>query len=238
MTAKGAVGDNLFFDQKRGITQHPKSSFDERNAVEEARLKADEAATRKTQLAEQEKLHKMRLAQMAPPGSLGLPPLLEARRIKYMIPNGCFEFRPLYDRIFVYQPEEDLAVFIKGGVIEMTESTKMLRRQQAPKGVLIAAGLQALDNLRSHGVDLGHYIMLLRNAPFRVEADCIDGNYFYNMCLRDGDLLASKDLEDNIRAGHVRIERVEGENNTVTHVFRDADGKAWNPAQPFISDDC
>src|SRR5688572_32585004 len=39
---------------------------------------------------------------MAPPGALGLPPLLEAQRLKYGIPNGVFKTQAVFDRIFVY----------------------------------------------------------------------------------------------------------------------------------------
>src|SRR5690349_5617893 len=42
-------------------------------------------------------------ARMTPAGGLGLPPLLDERRLQYGIPDEAFEADALFDRVLVWQ---------------------------------------------------------------------------------------------------------------------------------------
>src|SRR5688500_8982884 len=85
---------------------------------------------------------------LAPPGSLGLPPLLEEKRLRYEIPDACFKWHASYDRCFAYQVPAEKENF-HGTSIIAPETTRDYEARVTPKMVLVSAGLKALDNLRS-----------------------------------------------------------------------------------------
>lgn len=126
--------------------------------------------------------------------------LLERRIAKYKIPSS--PYAPLFDRIVVYiLPEEKAArdTFIPGGKIQKSEEYKEAEKRESPRGVLIAAGLKAMDILRGHGVDLGHIVWLARFSPWRHEVDRDEnGKPIELMFLRAGDIVGSEDVRENM----------------------------------------
>lgn len=138
-------------------------------------------------------------------GVLKLPPLLEMRRDQYGIIDGAFAARPVYDRVFIWQiPMEESETF-GGGLILKTERTKQMEHEEAPRGIVVGAGLKALDSLRSNGIDLGHIVSFVRLSPYRKPCGRGYGNLEeYVIILRDGDIIASEDLEQEVRAGRVK----------------------------------
>jgi hypothetical protein len=177
-------------------------------------------------------------AGMAKPGKLGLPALLEARRLEYIIPDGAFEHQAAYDRILVMQLPEKAheSGRYEGTKIIMTQEARARNKEGAPRGVICSAGLAALDNLRSNGMDLGHIISFVRQSVWRVPVGIVESVPIYLVVLRDGDIIASEDLPNMLRKGKGKIEtRKFGE--TEQHVYVDATGKQWNPTKPWMGDD-
>jgi hypothetical protein len=173
-------------------------------------------------------------SKMAPKGSLKLPPLLEARRWEFLMPDGCFQTQALFDRILVMQiPYTDKSTFGDTGII-MPETTKARLGDEACRGIIVSAGLKALDNLRSNGVDLGHVIRFIRNAPWRMEVDNVLAKTVYELVMRDGDLIASEDLAEACRRGECRV---EWDDEAKQHVYVDSKGKQWEPKLPWIQED-
>lgn len=181
---------------------------------------------------------------MAPPDSLGLPPLLEKRRQEHLIPNGAFAIQPVYDRIYVYQiGEKDIQAnetFGKTSIV-MPQTVRESRRAETPRGIVVGAGLQAMDNLRSNGMDVGHVIRFIRNAPWRMPVDWVGTDQIYVFVMRSGDITGSEDLTTALRTGDTRIIFQETTDEygqkMFKHLYVDKEGRSWNPAQPWLADD-
>lgn len=148
--------------------------------------------------------------RMAPAGSLGLPPLLEARRQRYGIPNEAFEVHALYDRILLWQiepKEQEGKNTYGGGMIILPETAQRRVREECPRGVIVTAGLQALDHLRSNGVDLGHIVSFVRLSPWRKPIATFDGHAQHLLVMRSGDLIDSEDLQEMLKANALTVAR-------------------------------
>lgn len=176
-------------------------------------------------------------ALMAPAGSLGLPKLLEERRLRYGIPNGAFMEHAVYDRILLYQIDpkhlEAKNQRIANGEKEiiLTERRQKLEQLEAPRGVIVSAGLLALDAIRSNGMDLGHIVSFSKLAPWAKEVDNISGHVEKLLILSAGDIISSEDLYENLRN---RVARVVYDQEHGIHKYVDENGKDWRPVMPAI----
>lgn len=171
--------------------------------------------------------------RQSPKGAFGLPELLDARRLKYAIPDGAFQRCSVYDRILVWQIPSDEGETFGDTMIIMPETSKVKARESAPRGIIVSAGLLALDHLRSNGMDLGHIVNFVIQAPWRLQIDTVNGHPFFLLILRDGDLIASEDLQYALKNGECTITN----NNQNQHIFTDKQGKQWQPQLPFIPED-
>lgn len=167
-------------------------------------------------------------AVMSPKDALGLPPLLEARRLEWHIPDGAFMLAPLYDRVFVYQIETYLDG--KKGQITMSERKQSAEKRTNPRGILVAAGALALDSVRSNGCDLGHVVRFQNVNPLRLVVDYSDGQEFEVQLMTAGDLTGSEDLSDMLRSGAVRMEK--GEDGK--HRYVNQEGATFDPTMPWV----
>ncbi|MDX2253283.1 MAG: hypothetical protein NW202_13440 [Nitrospira sp.] len=180
---------------------------------------------------------------MAPKGSLGLPPLLDARRLKYGIPNGAFKQHMAFDWVMLWQIpsfEADDGTYGDTGLY-LPDTGRAKKAEEAPRAILVSAGIAALDNLRSNGIDLGHIVGFVKHAPFRKPVELLRGHELYAIICRDGDLVDSEDLAEAVTRGEVSIQRQSfpQPNGSVVekHVFIDKGGKQWEPKIPWIADD-
>ena len=178
---------------------------------------------------------------MAPAGTLGLHPLVDARRLEYLIPDAAFTHVAMFDRIVVVQvPEREGDTYLKDGVIVKSQRTMDKERKEAPRGIIISAGLQAQDQLVSNGCGLGHIVRFIRNAPYRFLVDQVAGIDFNIMLLRAGDVVSSEDLHEAIKSGKARVEVKSTTVDGVivrSHLYVDEAGQTWAPESPWISDD-
>ncbi len=157
---------------------------------------------------------------LAPRGTYRIPKILDERRFEYGIPNGCFEHYPLFDKVYLWQinmTERD--TYSEGGAILKPEARIAYDRATAPRGVVVSAGLAALDALRSSGADIGHIVRFKKYAPFIQEVQEIDGHTLSVFTLRDGDMVSSEDLAREIHSGVVRIVNVASEKGGYDHRF-------------------
>lgn len=174
-------------------------------------------------------------AQMSPPGALGLPVLLEARRLEYGIIDGYFEATPCYDRVHIFQIDQFAsATFDPKGTIIMPDSAKQRQTHECPEGIIVGAGLTALDHLRSHGMDLGHRVIFIRNAPWRVRVGMVLGKPQSVLPMTCGDIGASYDTTKELRS---RRARVKYDKEKHEHRLIDADGNEWAPTVPWKESD-
>lgn len=153
-------------------------------------------------------------ALMSPPGALNLPPLLEAQRLKWGIPDGAFACRAVFDRIHIFPIDFDGQKETWGSTSIITpESTKQRSLQNAHRGILISMGLTALDHCVSHGIELGHIVRTIRNAPHAQECARLSMGPMYYLVMRDGDLTGDETQEELLRDGHSRIVDNGGEHS-------------------------
>jgi hypothetical protein len=190
----------------------------------------DELAQRARRVAEAESAAIRE--RMAAPGALGLPPLLEARRLEYGITDGAFDAEAAFERIHIFQilPKSWTGGKIAGGKLWAPDTIQTGAERTSARGILISAGLRALDILRSNGFDLGHIVHFISMAPFRTEADCVAGTWKYIKVMNVGDLTGSEDLRANLRHRLVGIRR---DATTLKH-YIPGEGEALTP---WVSDD-
>lgn len=171
--------------------------------------------------------------RMSPPGELGLGRLLDERRLEYGITDGAFSRQAVFDRVFIWQiPMQKGDKFESDSLIHMPESVQQREKSRAPQGILVSAGLRALDQLRSHGIDLGHKVLFCHAAPYHIRYDSVLGLEQHLIILLAGDIIGSEDLATNIRTREVRYLARRAE-TSVEHTFIDGDGKPWLPADAW-----
>ncbi len=143
---------------------------------------------------------------LAPRGTYNIPTLLDERRFEYGIPNGCFEHYPVFDKVYIWQVTlTERHTYSEGGAILKPDAIVAIDRNTAPRGIIISAGLQALDSLRSTGVDIGHIIRFKKFAPFIQPVGEIRGHIMTVMVIRDGDVVSSEDLARSYHAKETSI---------------------------------
>lgn len=186
--------------------------------------------------------------KVSAPGTLGLPALLDKRRIDWEIPDGVFKTAPgaLFDRILLYQipllakNKADAATF-GGGLIAKSDQSKDKEQREAPRAVVVGAGLRALDSLRSHGVDLGHIVYFSKNTVYAIQVDYIAGKFERVSLAREGDLILSEDLAKALLAKEARVEVIgtTDENGTLhrSHYYVNSNGIRYDPVMPAADDD-
>lgn len=146
---------------------------------------------------------------LKPLGHYNIPALLDQRRLEYAIPNGAFEIAPVFDRIYVWQvPEHNSQTFDEGGMILKPEHTQSVQRRITPRGILVSAGLQAMDSLYSAGIEIGHFVKFQKMSPFEMTIETISGNDLKVMVMRDGDIVGSEDIATMLNNGATEVENV------------------------------
>lgn len=149
----------------------------------------------------------VRRAKMKPRGGLGLPALLDQRRLEWGITDGAFDVQAAFDRILVFQiPEKGMegGTYGDSGII-IPESSESARKRAAPRGIIVSAGLKALDELRSNGMELGDIVMFNHVAPWRVETDIIQGKWEYLLVMHTGHIIGSEDTTKRLRNGDLKV---------------------------------
>lgn len=187
---------------------------------------------------------------VAAPGTFNLPPRLEQRRLEWKVPDGVFRVSPgtLYDRILIYQipllsecREDGNKIGGAAGLLWKSEQTKEKETREAPRGIIVGAGMKALDSLRSHGVDLGDIVYFAKNTTYSIQVDYIAGKWERVSLAREGDLILSEDVALGMRTGAIHVEQVErvGEDGVTRteHLLVDGKGIARERLLPPAEDD-
>lgn len=177
-----------------------------------------EAAKRRTELIRQ---------HMSPPGALGLPPALEARRLKHGITDGFFKVQASFDRIFVFPidaEDGEQAEKTTGGIWK-PNVTKLRDLQEGNRGVLISAGLVAADRLMSHGYEIGDIVITNKNVPFARRCESISNHVLHYLVMREADLAGSETLMERIRAGICRVVDAGGPDGYSHQIAYNVDGE-------------
>lgn len=184
----------------------PCSCFSAKFGIIDKRVSSEEA-NRAKELAEKYKKSSVIAEELEkslkPLGFYNIPELLDKRRLEFGIPNGAFESFPTFDKVYIYQiplPGQGGSTYSKGGMILKPEQVQSFERNTAPRGIVVSAGLQALDSLYSTGVELGHIVRFKKLSPFIMPVAEIKGYWFSVYVVRDGDIEASEDLAELINS--------------------------------------
>lgn len=156
-----------------------------------------------------ESIEKKLKESLKPRGFYNIPEILDSRRLQYLIPNGAFEAYPAFDKVFIWQlSTTEGETYAKGGSIIMPDKVIAAKRNTAPRGIIVSAGLKAMDALYSTGIEIGHIIRFKKFAPFILEVDNIDGHALTVMVMRDGDVEASEDMATAINSRKASIKNI------------------------------
>jgi hypothetical protein len=138
--------------------------------------------------------------------------LLDQRIRKFKIPK--WPGQAMYGRIIVYRLPDKAAAresFTKGGLIVKPESVASDTKWRSPRGVIVSAGLQAMDILRGNGMGLGEIIWMASHTPWRFEVDrTTDGQSIEFFFMQAGDVVISEDLLGRMAGGSAQIEIRDG----------------------------
>lgn len=153
-------------------------------------------------------------ASLAPRGTYNIPMLLDERRFEYGIPNGAFESFPAFDKVYIWQVNlTERRTYSEGGAIVKPDARIANDRNTAPRGIIVSAGLQALDSLLSTGIDVGHMVRFKKFSPFIQPVAEIQGVELTVMVIRDGDIVSSEDLARSYHARDLSIVNVAKDAN-------------------------
>jgi len=109
-----------------------------------------------------------------------------------VLPKG----RPVYDRIYVYPiGDKDQDEKIAGSILYKPQMTK--DRFAASRGVIVKAGIKALEHMWAHGIELGHIVLVARLSPWERKYEG-KGREHTVMVLRSSEIVSSEDLEEDV----------------------------------------
>lgn len=166
---------------------------------------------------------------MSPPDSLGLPPLLEAARWKYGMVDACFQYAMTFDGVLLFQIPLRETILSNGGHIVMPAVTEQQEQLTSTRAIVVDAGLDALDKLRSNGIDIGHKVLFTRMALYRPMAEMIDGKEERIVLVHAGDVRGSETLREELKAGTKKIVCERNADGFPIHKLKDSSGQVWSP---------
>lgn len=171
--------------------------------------------------------------QMSPPGALKLTPHLEEKRIEHGIIDDCFQVCAEFDRILVYQLPASDHTFGKSGII-MPQASQKRVAQETPKGIIVSAGLGALDVLKTSGQEVGDTILFIKQGMWRIVCGWVRHVEVHLMVLSVGDICSNQDKAQRLREGLIKY---HWNDETNEHVLVDRFGKRLKPQSPWVGAD-
>lgn len=143
--------------------------------------------------------------------------LLDKRIREFNIPQ--WPGQAMYARIIVYRLPDKASkrtTFAEGGLIEKPDTIASDTKWRSPRGVIVSAGLQAMDILRGNGIGLGDIIWMASHTPWRFEVDRkVDGESVEFHFMQAGDVVISEDLIERMRNKTAQVEIRDGRHQLV-----------------------
>jgi co-chaperonin GroES (HSP10) len=122
-------------------------------------------------------------------------------------------FVPIFDRIFVYPLDTaDQPETTAGGIVLAKQTKEKLGAQ---RGILVMAGAKAMEQLYSHGVNIGDIVITARLSPWERSYYSKDKRPHRVLVLRAAEVVADEDLYDKYESGDWAL-RLNVADGTVT----------------------
>jgi hypothetical protein len=180
-----------------------------------------------------EAVDKATRAQMSPKGELGLPEHLDAKRLEHGIIDGAFDVCAEFNRILLWQIPYNKETFTDTGVIVPSDISKKRMGEEAPRGIIVSAGLEAMDVLSTNGARVGDTIMFIRQAMWRIGIGHIRGVEQHLIVLSVGDIVSNQDKVARLRDGTMEY---GWDNKEGQHYLKDEHGR-YEPRQAYVGAD-
>jgi hypothetical protein len=143
---------------------------------------------------------------MSPPGALGLPELLDQRRIEHKIPDAAFQIQPLSGYVFLHQIKVNADEKMVGSHLVRPDVVIQNERYTASCGILIAAGLEAMTYLYQNGTDIGNVVRFAKLALLRLNLGVfVVGEEAHVSILHCTEIRGDLDLSAKLRSGKVKM---------------------------------
>jgi hypothetical protein len=126
-----------------------------------------------------------------------------------------------------------------GGKVVMPGTSFDAQRSETPRGVLLSAGLRALDILRSNGIELGDVVFFVKHGPPIVRLSRIANHDIYLFSLHVAEIRASEEAAQRLRSGEMSVVVHRTEDNGVVreeHVY-EQNGERRAPQDPSEQQD-
>lgn len=185
----------------------------------------DEAAERTT--IEQQTRAEIQRNHLAPLGQTDLPAFLDKRRVEYQLPNELFVHQACGNRVLFYPMGIEGDKKFEGTSIIMPDFADTRDKKMTPKGLLVSAGIEAMDYMVDQGIELGDIIWHDAPSPTRVHCCWILRRQFVLYEVPIESIVADMDLRHRIMHGwveFVREQRYDRNGNTyLAHVAKRTD---------------
>jgi len=118
-------------------------------------------------------------------------------------------------RILVYRIPDEFSANEKVGRIYKPTTTLDLQKNRSPRGIIVSAGLAAMDSLRDHGMKIGDMVWISPNCVYRVETGRNEKGSIEFFFAYVGEIVLNEDIPERLTSGEIKLER-EGRN----HIYR------------------
>lgn len=171
-----------------------------------------------------------RMRQISPAGALGLPAKLDERRLRYGMVDDYFNQTVAFDKVYLYQDMSIDRWRTAGDTsIIVPETVQAGEAREAPRAIIIGAGLQALDALHGNGMELGDFVSFNRGIVSQIKVAWLNGEPLWCIVTYVGDICGNEDLTNRLRTGELKLERdADGK-----HFYSRQTGEALKAVEPF-----
>jgi hypothetical protein len=137
---------------------------------------------------------------------LAFPKLLRDRIVEFSIPDAPGQIG--FDEVMIFQiPDDEMGgeKFGKDSALYKPETIADSDKRRCPRGVIISAGLSALDMLRDHGMQLGEMVLFSPYSMHRFEVKRTKGKSVEFCFMHVSDVKVSADIPGRLVSGELTM---------------------------------
>lgn len=146
--------------------------------------------------------------------------LLLQRMKEFEIPEWPGE--AVFEEVLLYcLPDEGAAseTFSKDGMIVKPDTRKAIDIARSPRGIVVSAGLKAMDIMDAHGMQVGELVWFAPHVPYRFEVGRNEKGPILFMFMNVADIKLSEDVPTRLANGDIVLTK----NSKGEHVYAGKD---------------